>query len=148
MEIDAEYTRWSVFDRTVVTHSNLAVPTPIISTNDWKNSWTYRLGATYDVPAGTRLRAGYACDKTPLNDTRFSARLPDANRNIFMLGVSQSVRGWTADLGYSYTKFDSRIYASTVPFGTYGGDANGTNFFNGSYRANVHVLGLGATKRF
>ena len=148
LEIDVEYTRWSVFDRIVVNHTNPAVPTPIVTTNDWHNSWTYRLGVTYDLSSATRLRAGYVHDKTPLNDARFGARLPDADRNIVAAGVSQNIWGWTIDLGYSYTRFRTRDYASGVPFGTFGLDANGTNFYNGRYRSHVHVLGLGVTRQF
>lgn len=148
VELDVEHTRWSVFDRIVVNHANPVVPTPIVTTNDWHDSWTYRLGVTYDVSAETRLRAGYVYDKTPLNDARFGPRLPDADRNIFTAGVSQAVMGWTVDLGYSYTRFKTRDYASTVPFGTFGPDANGTSFYNGTYRSHVHVFGMGVTKQF
>ena len=154
VELDVEYTRWSTFDSIVVRHTNPVLPSPIVNTNDWHNSWTFRLGTTYRPMEWLRLRAGYTYDRSPLNPNHFNSRLPDNNRNIFHAGMSlDAPRTWslplplTFDVGYSYTRFNSRNYTGAPP-GTFGADLNGTAVYNGTYKSHVHALGLGLTTRF
>ena len=152
LELDLEYTRWSTFERIVVQHNNPLVPSPIVNTNDWGNSWTFRFGATYQADQRLTLRGGYTYDRSPMNPVHFNARLPDNDRNIFHAGASYKVRDaaflpLTLDLGYSYTRFNSRSYTGAPP-GTFGADLNGTAVYNGTYKSHVHALGAGLTTRF
>ena len=51
------------------------------------------------------------------------------------------------DVGYSYTRVNSRNYTGAPP-GTFGADLNGTAVYNGTYKSHVHALGVGLTKNF
>lgn len=147
IEFDIERTGWSKFDQIRVTRADTGAPLTT-STNNWDDSNAYRIGATFDLTPDTQLRFGYTFDETGQTDERFSARVPDADRHLFSVGVAQKLGGWTVEGGYMYVLFDDRDYVGPVPFGTYGGDANGTTGYNGSYSANVHLLGLGVSTKF
>jgi long-chain fatty acid transport protein len=147
IEFDIERTGWSEFDQIRITSTALAGGTAT-STNNWDDANAYRLGATWDVTPETQLRFGYTFDETGQGDERFSARLPDADRHLFSVGIAQKLGGWTIEGGYMYVLFDDRDYATSVPFGTYGSDPNGTSAYNGSYSASVHLLGLGVGTKF
>lgn len=146
VEFDVERTGWSEFDqiriRSAATGGILAT-----STNNWDDATAYRLGATWDVAPNTQLRAGYTFDETGQTDEYFSARLPDADRHLFSVGIAQKLGGWTVEGGYMYVLFDDRDNASTTAY-VPGSDPNGTLAYNGSYSASVHLLGLGVNTKF
>lgn len=146
LSVEANITRtgWSAFD--VLTIQGVSETT---STNNWKDANAYRIGATYRLSNRTRLRAGYSYDETGQQDKYYSARIPDADRHLFSLGFGHDVsKDLGIDAGYMYVRFKDRNIASTVPFGTYGADPNGTSAYNGDYKASVHIVGVGMTKRF
>jgi len=144
VEFDIERTGWSEFDQIRITSAALPGG-QITSTNNWDDATAYRLGATWDVSPQTQLRAGYTFDETGQTDEYFGARLPDADRHLFSVGIAQKLGGWTVEGGYMYVLFDDRDYFSTLPPSA---DPNGTSAYNGSYSANVHLLGLGVSTKF
>lgn len=144
VEFDFERTGWSEFDEILITNSNTGA-TLVRSTNNWKDANAYRLGGSYEVGPGTQLRFGYTFDETGQPDEHFNARLPDADRHLFSIGVKQKVMGWDAEAGYMYVKFDDRtVSSSTIPTT----DPNGTAAYNGTYEANVNIIGIGLSKKF
>lgn len=147
VEFDIERTGWSEFDQIRIrsTATGTVIAT---STNNWDDATAFRLGATWDVATETQLRAGYTFDESGQGDERFSARLPDADRHLFSVGIAQKLGDWTVEGGYMYVLFDDRDYAGQAPFGTYGSDPNGTDAYDGSYSASVHLLGLGVSTKF
>lgn len=143
LEFDVERTGWSQFDSIVITRAG--APT-IASSNDWKDANAYRLGGAYDLSPQRQLRFGYTYDRTGQPDARFNARIPDADRHLFSIGVKQQLAGWALEAGYMYVKFVER----TVMGGPYtpGGEPNGTIAYAGTYNASAHLVGLGLSRAF
>jgi len=147
LEFDVTRTGWSEFERIKIRAD--AGGTLSTSTNKWDDANAYRLGLSYHLTPKTLLRFGYTYDNTGQGNSHFSARIPDADRQLFSVGVGHNLGdGWGLDAGYMYVRFDDRNYNSSVPFGTYGSDPNGTAAYNGKYEADVHLFGLGVTKSF
>jgi long-chain fatty acid transport protein len=147
VELDVTRTGWSEFEQIQVKADGGGVLTT--STNKWDDANAYRLGVSYQLTPRTLLRFGYTYDNTGQDDDHFSARIPDADRQLFSLGVGHNLGdGWGLDAGYMYVRFDDRNYNSSVPFGTFGSDPNGTAAYNGKYDSHVHLFGLGVTKTF
>lgn len=145
VEFDIARTGWSEFDELTIN----GVGGTTVSTNNWKDANAYRLGVGYQMTPQTRLRFGYAYDQTGQKDDHFSARIPDANRHLFSIGVNHELaNGLNLEAGYMYVRFENRTYATTTPLGTYGADPNGTFAYNGDYKAHVHVFGVGVSKAF
>ena len=145
VEFDFERTEWSSFDRIVIISGSPTSPT--INTNNWEDANAYRLGVSYMASANTRLRFGYAIDETPQTDSAlFSARIPDADRQNFSIGIAHNFGSWTLDAGYMFIKIDERTVNSSIPF--IGGEANGTSVYNGVYKSEAHLFGLGAQFKF
>jgi len=151
LEFDVEHTDWSSFNSLVITHSlppTTGVGSPVASTNGWSDALAFRLGGALDVGPATQLRFGYTRDLAPNKDTHFSARVPDSDRQLFSVGVGQTVGTWMVEAGYMYVLWDDRNYDSAAPFTSFGTDANGTNLYNGAYEGNAHILGLGVNGSF
>jgi long-chain fatty acid transport protein len=153
--IEFDYTRtgWSSFDQLIIDESQYGVNL-VTSTNNWDDANAYRLGATYDISLATQLRVGYTFDETPQDDDYFSPRIPDADRQLFSLGIGHTLsNGWTIDAGYMYVKFDDRTVNSTKTAADNNAvlgypETNGTTAVNGTYESSVHLLSLGVTKKF
>jgi long-chain fatty acid transport protein len=151
LEFDIEHTDWSSFNAITIIHQlpgATLVSSPVVSTNAWDDSLAFRFGGALNIGPATQLRFGYTFDQSPNADEHFSARVPDADRQLFSLGVGQKIGGWELEAGYMYVLWSDRTYDSTAPFGSFGSDANGTNLYNGAYEADAHVFGLGVNGDF
>ena len=145
IEFDIEHTGWSNFD-TIDINSSTGPLTS--STNNWENTLTYRLGFTYKITAGTRLLFGYAYDETPQGDDYFSARVPDADRQLFSIGASHTFSNWKLEYSYMYVDVDERNFTTTNPYLGPGTEANGTTAYNGKYESDVNLIGVSISTSF
>lgn len=150
LEFDIERTYWSSFNKLEIKHG--LSTTPITSTNNWKDGNAYRLAGSYQLNNAWQLRFGYTLDETPQSDDYFTARIPDADRQLFSFGVSYKPNSWEIEAGIMYIKFDDRTINQTTSYASRiaGGDTdpNGTDAFNGTYESNATVIGVGFTKTF
>ena len=147
IELDFTRTGWSSFDTLDIKETTYGM-TALTSENKWDDANAYRLGATYDITGATQLRFGYTRDETPQQDKYFSARIPDADRDLFSIGVGHKLANdWTIDAGYMYVKFEERSISQPV-WDTTTTEFNGTSAVNGDYESSVHLFGLGISKTF
>ena len=143
IEFDVEHTGWSSFDTITVTDSTGNVLTS--STNNWENTIAYRLGLSYKITSDTKILFGYAYDKTPQGDDFFSARVPDADRQLFSIGASHVFSSWKLEYSYMYVDVDNRVFNSSTGFA---GEPNGTTLYNGKYESDVSLIGISLSKAF
>ena len=148
VEFDLDWTQWSRFDVLTINHSNPSAPSPIVSTNNWRNTVTTHVGLRYQLGDDTTLRLGYSYDPSAVPDAHFTARTPDPLANSFSGGIGQRIGDWQVDVGYLYVRYSQRTFTTNVPFGTYGLDPNGTAVYNGTYNSKAQLFALSLTKRF
>jgi long-chain fatty acid transport protein len=154
VEFDIERTNWSSFDVIEISHGNTNIPSnPITNANNWEDVTAYRLGATYQLNSQLQLRFGYSLDNTPQTDKYYSARIPDADRQLLSFGAGYKQNDWEFEGGLMLVMFDDRTvnrpansYASNVGSGNF--DPNGTDAYNGKYESSALILGVGFTKTF
>jgi long-chain fatty acid transport protein len=147
IEFDFTRTGWKTFDTLDIKNKEYR-KTLSTSINNFDNANAYRLGVTYDFSQATQLRVGYTYDETPQKDERFSIRIPDADRQLFSLGIGHTLsNNWTLEAGYMYVKFDDRTIDSPTT-AVAGQEANGTTAVNGTYISNVQLFGFGISKTF
>ena len=93
---------------------------------------------------------GYSYDESPQPDSNFSARVPDADRQLLSIGASHTFGGsWTLQYAYMHVMVDDRTVNSSTPYipGTTP-DPNGTTAYNGKYESKVDIIGLSISKTF
>ncbi len=147
VELDWTRTGWSEFERLEVVGGSSGALI-FADVNDWEDSNAYRLGLTYQVRPETQLRFGYSYDQTGQGDDHFSARVPDANRHLFGIGVAQALgQSLSLEAGYMYVMMDERRIRSATPYER-GGEVNGTDALNGDYEMDAHVIGIELVKAF
>lgn len=146
LELDITRTGWSEFNDLKVTGKRTGAVI-FRDSNDWDDSNAYRIGATYQLSQATQLRCGYTYDETGQGDDHYSARVPDNNRHLFSIGLSQALaQGWTVEAGYMYVLGEERKYRSGTRYT--GTDLNGTTALNGDYTMDAHLIGLEVVKVF
>jgi len=115
---DLVWTEWSTYDE-INPQFDTAVPplvtgtgtpldgTPMGGTNDrapkrWKNVWSFRAGAEYQLLDNLAVRAGYVWDESPMNGDTRAPELPGSDRQMVMAGLGYKWKEINIDLAYSY----------------------------------------------
>ncbi|MFO8023977.1 OmpP1/FadL family transporter [Thiohalophilus sp.] len=141
IELDVERTGWSSFDEIVIDYGS----GDTTSTNNWDDSWAYRLGAIYQMNPKTKLMFGYSYDETPQPDEYFSARVPDDDRQLFSLGMTHDFGNWNLELAYMLVDVDDRDFSGE----TYtSGEPNGTSLYDGTYKSDSDLISVGLSMEF
>ena len=101
----ALYTGWNDFD--VLTLENVEpLDGKIVVKQNYKNSWTYSLGAHYWLSQKVMLKLGAAYDQTPTQDGYRDIRLPDANIYYLATGLHfNASKRVGLDFGYAHVFF-------------------------------------------
>ncbi|TDY01686.1 OmpP1/FadL family transporter [Thiohalophilus thiocyanatoxydans] len=149
VELDAEYTGWSSFDKITVVNGGGTELTS--STNNWDDTWAYRIGAIYQMNPKTKLMFGYSYDESPQPDEHFSARVPDDDRQLFSLGMTRDFGSWDLELAYMLVDVDDRDVNSTDsydPTADPSMEPNGTDVYNGTYESDSDLISVGMSMEF
>jgi len=142
---DLDYTLWSTFDRIVVTSNN-----PLFNATDekqWHDAWCLRIGGQYKLSDQWKLRAGYVYDKSPVGETYFDTRTPDADRQGITIGTGYAQGNMTVDLAYMYLRFNKRTISNSLadddpnPF-------TPDNSLNGTYKSQAQLAGVTVGYKF
>jgi long-chain fatty acid transport protein len=134
---DITWTGWSDFNELRIKYDNPEQPDSV-TTEDWKDTYRYSVGADYRLYPQWLLRTGIAYDQTPVpNAQRRTARIPDNNRLWWSLGLGYQVgESLSLDFAYSHlwvnnTEIHNQLETSVPAL-------NAT--LNGSYEANVNIF--------
>ena len=153
IEFDFDQTGWSSFDEIVVKSRDSIAMAGISSgsvlaktTNNWNDTNSYHIGATYQLISTLQLRLGYTLNKNPQPEKNFSPQYPNARRHLFAIGFKQENKGWELEGGMMYAKWEDRTVYNSKPF--VGGDANGTTVYNGEYELDGILAGIGVNIPF
>ena len=146
------FTRWSRLQEIVVENEgtpSLLGMQPIGEVSEelkWHNTWSYAIGASYQLNPQWVLRTGLAIDPSPAENEHRSVRIPVGNRKVFSVGAGWSPNpDLTIDVAYSYLQ-ESSAKVSQASKELAGAEiAPG---FSAEYNNSAHGLGLQATYRF
>jgi len=117
LNAQAVHVGWSKFERL-----DFGAPINSFITQNYKNSWSFALGADAALSDRLTLRGGIQFDGTPTRDERRDARVPDSDRVNYNVGASFRMgKRMTLDAAAGYTDFettpitrDERFYAGTA----------------------------------
>lgn len=108
----ATWTDWSVFKYFDVIATRGGIIDDIGGLGDnyighivekWHDTWSYALGASYQLNDNWLLRAGYAFDESPVKPEHRTARVPDNDRQWLTAGAKYFVnQDMSFDLGLAY----------------------------------------------
>ncbi len=120
-EADLGYTVWSRYRNLSISMAN-GTP-PYFEQKNWKDGWTFTIGAEYRPVDWLALRAGYTYETSPLQDDRcYDYLVPSNGRSYYTAGVGFTHGNWSLDLAYMYISVKNVNYPS---FGGVGKVENG-----------------------
>ena len=142
-------TKWSCFKELRIKFSNPAAQPDAFTTENWKDSMFYAVGATCRPGGAWTYRAGLALDRSPVPDATRTPRIPDADRTWASAGVScQVTKAFGLDAGYSH------LFCKNSTVNLQGGtDSTAqTQFFagnlSGTYKNSIDILAVQARYSF
>jgi len=137
---DLQWTHWDVFQELVADFDNGLPQYRVLE--DFRDTWSFGLGANYQVTPEWVLRFGWGFDQSPVTNNNRTVRLPDSNRWLISAGVGyQLVESLAIDFGYLHAFFDGGTVNETDELP---GNAN----VQGNYSAAADVVGLQITYNF
>lgn len=139
---DVTWTGWSSFDKLEIDFANPAQANGL-TTENWRNTMRYSVGANWQARANLKLRAGVAHDGAPVpSDIRRTPRIPDGSRTWLAVGASYAHdRQLSLDLGYAHLFVGDTAINNT----TEGAIAHN---LTGTYESSVDILSMQANWKF
>jgi len=130
LETDFEWVQFSRFKSLAVKAGNNAIllPTDRIPQN-WDDTFTIGIGGDWRINDAWLLRFGYQFYKSPVPDSTFSPTIPDADQNVFTVGVGWKRGGHSLEAAYGLDFYDERNITK---------DQNPA--LNGDYQLTVHLF--------
>lgn len=127
LEVAGEWIQFSNFKSLDINAgaNNILLPTTSIPQN-WKDTVTVGIGGDWKFDENWVLRFGYQYYNSPVPDSTLSPTIPDADQNVFTVGLGYQHGQHAFELAYGLDFYDKR----TVPSGTY--DIN-VHLFSASY---------------
>ncbi len=103
---DYQWTGWSAFNKfTIETEGGGSIE----RIQDYRNTHTLRTGLLFQASPILEVRLGYTYAQGAAPSKTVTPLLPDANRNLIMLGTGWRLgRGVVLDLAYQYVRQDDR----------------------------------------
>jgi long-chain fatty acid transport protein len=136
IEADIVHNDWSKFKALTVNFNN----TPAFNftrPQNWKNSFSYRLGANHPVTEDWDIRLGTLYDKNPQPTNVVSPLLPDSDRIGASFGVGYHRGPFVVDVTEFVLHFKKRSTAG-----------QNLDNFNGTYKTDANLVSLNLGWRF
>lgn len=110
---------------------------PMVIRQNWKDIWSFGLGADWKVSEGLTLRTGYIYLPSPIPEATVAPTLPDADRHVFTLGAGIRRGLNRLDVAYGYSLIPDREV-----------DQNQNPAYNGTYESTSHLMSVSYARSF
>ncbi len=125
VEVSSEWLQFSNFKTLTINALNATTAVP----QNWKDTFTFGFGADWKFAENWVARGGYQYYMSPVPDSTFSPTIPDANQNVFTVGLQRTWGRHSIEGAYGGIIYDERHIRNSA-------------FFNGDYEINVHLFAL------
>jgi long-chain fatty acid transport protein len=136
---DYQWTQWSSFDRITTNLLFEAGGEPLALQLDYNDAHTFRLGTEFAAGPGLELRGGFVYNTAATPDQTVTPILPEAERQLYTLGIGYDLGMIRADAYYNYVNQADRR-------GRVRGELPGSYTIDdlniGVYSATAHLFGL------
>lgn len=110
---------------------------PAVICQNWKDTWTFGLGADWKVMNELTLRAGYIFLQSPVPGETVAPTLPDADQHVFSVGAGYHRGPNRLDVAYAYSLIGDRDVSQ---------DQNPA--YNGTYETTSHLMSVSYGRSF
>lgn len=137
VESDFEWLQFSNFKSLPINIGNPPPGLPTSAPENWHNSFTIGIGGDWKFANDWVLRAGYQFYKTPIPEQDLTPSIPDANDNVFTIGLGYHHGHQSVEAAYGLNFYDTRTITN---------DQNPA--FDGRYGVTVHLISFAYSYSF
>jgi long-chain fatty acid transport protein len=142
METGFRWEDWHSYRQLVLTFDQLIAGNSAAGyPKNWHDTFAVNIGGKYRLSDTFTLLAGYLYGWNPVPNETFDPAVPDANTHLFCAGAEARFDKFTMALSYGYQLQEDRNKQNLVGLFV-GGTANG------SYHADIHLVGLSLGYKF
>jgi long-chain fatty acid transport protein len=147
VNLDLDWTGWSAYDKLEVKDSSGAVRNSLVSAKDYEDVTAVRIGVEYALSEQWALRGGFLTEPSPVPEETYDPRLPDGDRNGYVIGAGYDSGQWTVDFAYMFvqldkTTVDSDAIAVVTPNPAPPPPALAIQEVDGSYEGDITLIGI------
>ncbi len=139
INVDLDFTQWSDYDKLVF--KTAAGVEQLTVDKNYDNVMAWRLGGSYYVDDNWTIRFGYLAEPTPVIESTFDPRLPDADATAISVGGGYDAGSWAINGAYMALTKDDRTVDSDVP-------STLPTLYDGAYKTTISLLSADITFRF
>lgn len=110
-----------------------------IYTKNWHDTFAVNVGGKYRLNDTFTLLGGYLYGWNPIPDDTFEPGVPDSNTHLFCVGTDMKFNQLKVAVSYAYQLQEERSKNNAV---------GGAPIANGTYNADIHLLGLSLVYKF
>ncbi|ACN16994.1 FadL [Desulforapulum autotrophicum HRM2] len=145
VEVGMRWEGWSCFDSLEIEMDQAVLnQTSQTIEKKWHDTWTYNIGAEYQLTKQLALSAGYLYQENAVPDDTFEPSTPDSDCHLFCLGGSYGWKRASLALSYGYQLNLDRDKDNNVGLAS----AGEANIANGTYSGNLHLVSASLTVMF
>jgi long-chain fatty acid transport protein len=146
LEAALRWEGWSSYDKLQIhLDKPVAGSQTSIEPKNWDNTYSFSIGAKYQMNNSISLLAGYLYGGNPIPDETFEPAIPDANTHLFCIGTAIKQKNFKIDLVYGYQILQNRVKNNAIT-----DPISGLTAFsaNGTYKSHLHMVGVSLTYTF
>ena len=141
-ELGARWEDWSCYKELAFEFDQpIGGKKTIVYEKNWKDTWSYSIGAKYDIDDTFAILGGYRFDGNPVPDDTFEPAIPSSDKHCISLAVIKRFGNLVAGVTYYYETYESRKKDNIV-----GVKEGGTA--NGEYNTEAHIVGASVSYEF
>ncbi len=149
IEIGGRWEGWSSFDELKIkTSQSIAGNNEIIIPKDWKDIYSFNIGAHYEVTNSLGLLAGYIYENGPIPDKTFDPSVPDNGSSMYCVGADYRHKNFMFGIAYDYQEVRTRNKNNAIDDNSLDGVVNPATSANGTFRTHLHIVSASITYVF
>lgn len=149
IEVGGRWEGWSSYDELRInTDKPIAGFQEITYPRKWKDIYSLNIGARYKVSDAAAIKAGYIYEGNPIPDETFDPIVPSNKSQVYCLGTDIRFGKFLFGLSYAFQKVKARSKSNAIDDNPFDGITNPATSANGTYRTDLHMIGVSVTYQF
>ena len=133
---------WSSFDELRINFDRpVAGQTQRLSPRDWDDTLAFNIGGQYQFSDTYALLLGFLYENNPVPDDTFEPAIPGADSYLYSIGLTADYERLEFSISYGLQTRDSRTKNNAI-------SALDGSTANGTYKSQLHLLGVSLSYRF
>jgi long-chain fatty acid transport protein len=149
IEVGGRWEGWSAYDKlSINTDLPIAGVQEITYLKNWKDIYSLNIGARYQISDTVAIMAGYIYEGNPIPDGTFDPIVPSNTSQVYCIGTDIRFNKFLVGISYAYQNVNNRFKSNSIDDNPFDGITNPATSANGTYKTDLHMIGISVTYQF